>query len=78
MTSTCPTCRGPLPCEKLFCIHCTKDEHARDLAAELTATLSRQKQEQEARIKELAAKDRLGYDQERRRRQKTSASVSGR
>jgi Protein of unknown function (DUF3631) len=40
MTSACPTCRGPLPCEKVYCIHCAKDEQERELGAELPTLIN--------------------------------------
>jgi hypothetical protein len=60
----CPSC-GANPCRNpSFCRVCEKRE-AEDLGARLTATLEAQRREQEARIKELAAKDPISYDQHR-------------
>jgi putative DNA primase/helicase len=58
----CPNC-GKDPCGTPgFCANCEKE----DLGATLTAKLKAQAKEQEARLKELAAKDPISYDQHRK------------
>jgi hypothetical protein len=67
--TACPNC-GHDPCATPgFCATCRSTEEKRaaeDLGARLTATLEEQRKAQEARIKELAAKDPISYDQERK------------
>jgi hypothetical protein len=64
--TACPNC-GKDPCATPgFCATCEKRE-AEDFAAQLNAKLEEQKKAQEARLKELAAKDAINYDQQRRK-----------
>jgi hypothetical protein len=66
--TACPTC-GADPCTNSdFCKSCRVTDAKKaseDLGAQLTANLEKQRKEQEARIKELAAKDPIAYDQQR-------------
>src|SRR6266446_315672 len=70
--TACPTC-GADPCvNPSFCAgshEADAKRTAEDLGAQLTAKLEEQRkeQEQEARLKELAAKDWISYDRHRQR-----------
>jgi hypothetical protein len=68
--TACPTC-GADPCANpSFCAGSRETDAkkaAEDLGAQLAAKLEQQRQDQEARLKELAAKDDFEYDQNRRK-----------